>query len=247
MATPAETAYEDAAGCEGHLQQLVMEHLSLVKRIVNRLAVTVGGAISEDDLISAGTVGLVEAAHRFDPSRGTAFVAFAAPRVKGAVVDCLRQNDWLGKSARNQLTALRQIVRDFRSRTGRRPTIPELAAEADMRQSEVLRYLSYQKCDYVSSLDDCMNDSGDEGTVLGSLIAADCETPPEAAERRESVELVARAIEQLGEREQQIIVMYYYEDLYMAEMAEVLNVSESRVSQLHTRAIYNLTRKLEEG
>jgi len=247
MATPAETAYEDAAGCKGQLQQLVMEHLPLVKRIVNRLAVTVGGAISEDDLISAGTVGLVEAAHRFDPSRGVAFVAFAAPRVKGAVVDCLRQNDWLGKSARNQLTALRKIVRDFRSRMARRPTIPELAAEADLSESEVLRYLSYEKCDYVSSLDDSVNNPDEEGTALGSLIAADCETPPETAERREQVERLVRAIGRLDEREQQIIVMYYYEDLYMAEMAEILNVSESRVSQLHTRAIYNLTRKLEEG
>lgn len=245
MVSPAETAYGDAARNEGRIKELVMQHLPLVQRIVNRLAVTLGPAISREDLISAGTVGLVEAAHRFDESRGVKFAAFASQRVKGAMIDCLRKNDWLGKSARERLTALRRAIRDYQGRTGRRPTIQELAAQTGMVEHEVLRYLSYEKWDRVSSLDGPANPDQEEDNVLAALVPADCETPLEAAERKELVEQLTRAIQDLDEREQQIVVMYYYEDLYMAEMAEILNISESRVSQLHTRALYNLTRKLE--
>ncbi|MGD2175587.1 MAG: FliA/WhiG family RNA polymerase sigma factor [Candidatus Brocadiaceae bacterium] len=245
MVTPAETAYQQADDRAGQIKELVLSHIELVRRLADRLSVNLGADISRDDLVGAGTLGLVEAAHRFDPSKGVRFVTFAYRRVQGAMMDHLRQNDWLGKSARGRLTELRDIINQFRSRDRRHPTIEELAAAADMSEQDVLKYLSYSKWDCVASLDEPGGEAGERTDALRELVAAEVDSPLEKLEWKEKVEQLSEAIERLPERQKQIIVMYYYEDLYMAEMAEILNISESRVSQLHTRAIYDLTRILE--
>ncbi|MHC4481833.1 MAG: sigma-70 family RNA polymerase sigma factor [Planctomycetota bacterium] len=245
MATPAQAAYEQAGGQGNSIKPLVLSHLRLVRSIVNRVCGGLELGVCEEDLISAGTLGLVEAAHRYDSSIGVQFSTFAYFRIKGAVVDCLRANDRLSKSARRRLSELRSHIGEFRKRHARRPTIEELADQADMEEEEVLQYLSYEKWDYVGSLEDRVPDSCGEGNVLAGLIAADAATPLEQLQWKERIERVVQAIERLPQREKEIIVMYYYEDLYMGEMAEVLGISESRVSQLHTQALYNLTRELE--
>jgi RNA polymerase sigma factor for flagellar operon FliA len=245
MTASPRTAYEKAGDQEQRIRSLVLEHLPLARGIVGRMSVSLGPTVSWDDLCSAATLGLVEAAHRYDESRGTKFETFAYPRVRGAVMDCLRGSDWLGKSARERLGALREHMRELRAHHGRKPTIEELASKAGMSDEDVLKYLSYEKWDSVASLQDCASEGGNDGASLETLIAADIATPLEELEWAEKVELLVRAIHALPEREKQIIIMYYYEDLYMSEMAEVLQVSESRVSQLHTRAIYNLSRMLE--
>lgn len=247
MTSPAETAYEDAAEHGDGVRKLVTENLSLVNQVVERSFGLVSDFVPREDLISAGTLGLVEAAHRFDPSRGAKFRTFAYYRVKGAIVDFLRQNDWLGKSAREQLSALQQAVREFRGREGRKPTIGELALRLEMSEEEILRVLSYEKWDNVRSVESRATGPDGKMSALGALIPSNEKPPDEKAEWNERVERVGEAIRQLPERQQQIIVMYYYEDLYMAEMAEVFGVSEGRISQIHTEAIYNLTRLLEEG
>ncbi len=245
MSSPAETAYQDARDDSARIKELVLDHVPLVNRLADRLLAKVTPDTSREDLISAGTVGLVEAAHRFDPSREVKFITFAYRRVRGAMLDYLRQKDWLGRSARDRLNELREITNAFRSRHHRVPRIEELAEEADISEERVLKYLSYRKWDYVCSLDQPAEDAEHGADGLAELIAADVPSPLEKLEWREKVERLAAAIEQLPERQRQIIVMYYYEDLYMAEMAEVLDLSESRISQLHTRAIYNLSRILE--
>jgi RNA polymerase sigma factor for flagellar operon FliA len=245
MTTPAETAYEQAQEPDGSIKQLVLEHLELVRSIADHIHVGLHPAVSEEDLISAGTLGLVEAAHRFDPSHGVKFSTFAYHRVKGAMMDCLRQNDALGKSARKRLSRVRRAARGFRSEHGRPPRLAELAEAVELTEEAVLRCLSYEKWDSVGSLESTASGGQEEGTALARFVAADSETPLQKLQWKERVDRLCQAISDLPEREQQVIVMYYYEDLYMAEMAEVLGVSESRVSQLHTRALYNLSRKLE--
>jgi RNA polymerase sigma factor for flagellar operon FliA len=245
MASPVEAAYEKADDREAVIRGLVTENLPLVKHIVSRVCASFDPSVPREDLISAGCLGLVQAAHRFRPSEGTKFATFAYRRVKGAVVDCLRQHDVLGKSAREQLSTLRHLIDEFREEHGRRPGIDDLARIAGISEAEVLRYLSYEKWDYVGSLDDSVSTQDGLDNPLGDLISSDARTPLECLEAEERRERLAGAIQGLPEREQQIIVMYYYEGLYMAEMAEIMGVSESRISQLHTRALYNLTRKLE--
>jgi RNA polymerase sigma factor for flagellar operon FliA len=245
MCPSPTTTYTKTGSREDYIRTLVMEHVPLARSIVNNLSVSLGPTVSRDDLYSAATLGLVEAAHRYDESKGAKFSTFAYMRVRGAVMDCLRRSDWLGKSAREQLKGLRRIVREFRGRENRKPSVEELAEEADMNEETVLKYLSYEKWDFVGSLNDTVGDSDEGSAPLAALIDGGAPTPLENLQDAERLEQLADAIEQLPEREKQIIVMYYYEDLYMAEMAEVFGVSESRISQLHTRAIYNLTRILE--
>jgi len=238
------TAYGRAEDREQKIRDLVVEHLPLARRIVGQIYVSLGPTVSRDDLYSAATLGLVEAAHRYDETGGAKFETFAYLRIKGAVMDCLRASDWLGKSARDRLNRLRRCMYAFQGRQGRKPSVDELAREAGMSEEGVLRYLSYAKWDSVASLDESQG-AGENGASLAALIPAKVPTPLENLEHAENVERLVEAIHALPEREKQIIVMYYYEELYMAEIARVLNISESRVSQLHTRAVYNLMRMLE--
>jgi len=244
MTTPAETAYQNARDETGRVQQLALEHLALVNHIIEHHVAATGPQVSRDDLFAAGTLGLLEAAHRYDESQGVKFSTYAYPRIRGAVIDYLRQTDWLGKSARDRLNELEELMERLRHENGRKPTISELADATDMSEEDVLKYLSYRRWNSVGSLDRSGPDS-DEGTNLSEILPSEMATPLEQLEQQERVERLVRAIQALPERERQIIVMYYYEDLYMAEMADVLDISESRVSQLHTRALYNLTRLLE--
>ena len=241
------TAYEKAEDREERIRSLVIEHLPLARRIVGRISVSLGPTVSRDDMYSAATLGLVEAAHRYDPTKGAKFETFAYLRIKGAVMDCLRDSDWLGKSARDQLSKLREHIQQFRSRHARRPGIEELSSRTGLPEDDILRLLSYEKWDSVASLQDNVGSGQGGGAPLGSLLASNAVTPLEKLQKDERVDQLVFAIESLPERQKQIIIMYYYEDLYMSEMADILGVSESRISQLHTRAIYNLTRMLESG
>ena len=245
MATPVESAYGKTSGKNRSIEELVTEHLDLVRRMVYQLPAILTQDMPQDDLISAGMLGLVESAHRFDEERGVKFATFAYPRIKGAVMDYLRQRDVLSKSARSRLTRLRNCIAEFQNEHHRKPSIEELAELSDLPEGTVLRFLGYEKWDHVASLTGVSEQTGEDPTALIELIPADTETPLEKVEREERLQRLAEAIQELPERQKQIIVMYYYEELYMAEMAEVLKISESRVSQLHTRALYNLSRKLE--
>ncbi len=244
MTTPAETAYHRAQDDAGRVRELVLEHLALVNHIVERHAWATGPQVSRDDLFAAGALGLVEAAHRYDESRGVKFSSYAYQRIRGAVLDHLRHTDWLSKFAREKLKELENIMGRLRQRYGRRPTIEELAAAAELSQEDVLKYLSYREWDAVASLERPAPDADGEAD-LRNILPAEMATPLEQLESEERLERLVRAIHALPARDRQIIVMYYYEDLYMAEIAEILGVSESRISQLHTRALYNLTRLLE--
>jgi len=246
MVRPVEAAYGKVAGERRSVEELVTDHVRLVKRIINQLPRELARGVSEEDLISAGTVGLVEAAHRFDEKKGAKFATFAYRRIKGAVYDFLRQNDFLSKSARARLRKVKQHVQDFQNANNRKPSVRELARVAGMSEQAVLTALSYERWDHVSSLGSSVTDGEGGESGLASLIPSDTETPLSTLEWNERVEKLSKAIDELPEREKQVIVMYYYEELYVSEMARILDVSESRVSQLHTRALYNLSRKLEE-
>jgi RNA polymerase sigma factor for flagellar operon FliA len=245
MASPAKTAYEKGDGKGNTLRDLVVDHLPLVGHIVGRLCAGIMTRVPREDLVGAGTLGLVEAAHRFDPAKGVKFSTYAYSRVRGAVVDYLRRNDPIGKVARDQLYAVRRCVSECQRRYGRRPSIEEIAARTGIPEEDVVQCLSYEKWRYVESLEASADGAGCDESPLAVLLPAEGRTPLEELEWEERIQRVARAVEDLPERERQIIVMYYYEELYMSEMAHILQITEGRVSQLHTRALYNLSRKLE--
>jgi RNA polymerase sigma factor for flagellar operon FliA len=242
----ATTAYARSQAEDKDVNRLVTDNLQLVRRIVGQLPKRTRAMVSEDDLYSSGTVGLVEAAHRYDPERNATFVTFAYRRIKGAVMDYLRKQDVLSKSARNRLDDVREEIRRFREVEGRKPTLAELAEATGLSQESLVKSLSNEKWNYLTSLEQQFHDNEGSSTPLSALLPAGTETPLEKMEHQEQIQLLQDAIRSLSKREQQVIVMYYYEELYMREIAEVLEVSESRVSQIHTKALYNLGRALEE-
>ena len=244
MTENATQAYKTAEGRED-VQELVTQHLDLVKRIVYQLPAEFTLSADKEDLISAGMVGLVEAAHRYDESYGASFVTFVYRRIKGAVVDHLRQKDLLSKSARARLQRLRRAVREFQADKGRSPTIPELAELVDLPEDTVVKFLGYRRWDNLGSLASRCTDGEGQSVPLSQLIAGDARTPDEKAEHRERLDQLTEAIQKLPERQQELLVLYYHEELYMREIAEIFGVSESRISQLHTRALYELGRILE--
>jgi len=164
----------------------------------------------------------------------------------GAIADHLRQRDYLGKSARERVKQVRGCVQEYQRRTGRKPDVEELCGLTDLSERAVLDSLNDERWDRVVSLAEQVEGEDGKATALIALISGDAEEPLAKLEWEEQVERLAGAIGELPERERQVIVMYYYEDLYMSEIAEILGVSESRISQLHTRALYDLSRKLEE-
>lgn len=227
------------------VNRLVKDHLELVRRIVGQMSSQIRDMVSDDDLVSAGTVGLVEAAHRYDSEREATFVTFAYRRIKGSIMDYLRDQDVLSKSARNRFDKLRELIRQFREERGRKPSIKELADMADLPPKSVLKSLAHEKWNYITSLDNSLKDGQGGETRLSSLVPASTDTPLEKLEHEEQVRMLEEGIKTLSDRQKQVIVMYYYEELYMREIAEVLEVSESRVSQIHTEALYELGRYLE--
>jgi len=246
MGLPGKTAYADASGANGGIKQLITQWLPLVSRVVNSMTVNLDPSVSREDMIGAGTLGLVQAAHRFDESRGTKFSTYAYWRIRGAVVDFLRKSDALSRGALAGVHRLRDAAREFRAQTGRTATVEELAESTGMTDQDVLKFLSYESWQGPMSSLSAHGGNPTEPGLLAALVPDDGPSPVQQLERKEQVERLAEAIESLPEREKQIVVMYYYEDLYMSEIAQVLGISEPRVSQLHTRALYNLTRKLEE-
>lgn len=240
-----ESAYRSASGAEDWTDHLVTSHITLVKRIVNQLPRDLRDQVNKDDLAGAGMVGLVEAARRFDGSKGAAFSTFAYRRIKGAIMDFLRENDALSKSARVRLKTLRSISEEYKAEHGFKPSVGELAKLSGLSEKAVLTSLEYEKWDRLASLGSGVQNGEGDRALLSSLIPADTPSPEDTVLHNERVELLSRAIEELPEQQKQVVVMYYFEDLCLSEMAKILKVSESRVSQIHTKALYELSRKLE--
>ena len=190
-------------------------------------------------------MGLVQAAHRYEPDRGASFVTFAYRRVRGAVIDFLRSRDSVSKSARQRMTRLRRHIRDFREREGRKPSIAEMAAATGLEKDTVCRLLSYERWDGMASLDSSVQDEEGSSTALAQLVPGEQSTPLQDLEKKDLIEEMTDALERLPDRQQKVLILYYYEELYMKEIGEVLGLSESRISQLHSRALYTLSRQME--
>lgn len=224
--TPIDTqraAYED---------HLVREHLPLVQYVVAEVAHRVPNHVCRGDLVSAGMLGLAQAARTFDPDRGIAFDRFASTRIRGALLDELRGRDWASRSVRARARSLQAATDDLTARLGRAPTTEELATElgvgaeavrqltGDVHRATVLNYESLAV-------------EGDAGAFL----AGDDETPEEAMLSRERRGYLADAVTALPERLRRVVVAYFFEERSMQDIADELGVSESRVSQLRAEAL----------
>ncbi|QJA05520.1 FliA/WhiG family RNA polymerase sigma factor [Thermosulfurimonas marina] len=229
-------------------EELIFEHLPLVKYLAQRLAGRLPPALDSEDLVSAGILGLIEAARRFDPSRKIQFKTFAEFRIRGAMLDELRQLDWTPRSVKEKAAHLEKVITRLEQRLGRPPEDEEVARELGLSLDDYYRLLDEVRGLSLVDLEALRKKLEDqEGLDLEDLLAAeDQEDPFEKLGLKELAEALAQAISELPERERLVITLYYYEGLTMKEIGRVMGYTESRISQIHSKALLHLRGKLRE-
>lgn len=222
-------------------ERWILDHLPLVRHVVQKVAAAVGYSDDLDDLISAGTLGLVKAARAFDPTRDSEFKTYAYIRVRGAVLDELRGQSFVPSTVHKQIRRIRQAYQRLLAETGSPPDDETLAARLGISPPQLYRTLQEaRKQNFLS-----IHGLSDEHPVYGVFEPSDSGPSPAAeAERRELLGALAQAIRELPRRDRIVLLLYYERDLTMKEAAQVLGVTESRISQIHASALFKLTMKL---
>lgn len=227
-------------------ERLIVHYAPLVKYVSGRVAMGLPPNIDPEDLNSYGIFGLVDALEKFEPDRGVKFETYAIARIRGAVFDGLREQDWVPRTVRQKARRLEQTIARLEARLGRSATDAEISEAMNLTLEEYAALLTEIQGTGLVSLDEWWSDGDDDkGLTLGELIHDPAAENPGAAVEAEEVEkLLGQVIDALPEREKLIITLYYYEGLTLKEIGRVLGVTESRVSQLHTRAIVRLRARL---
>ena len=234
-------------GDERARERLVVAYSPLVKYVSGRMASGLPAHVDEADLISYGLVGLISAISRFEPEREIKFETYAITRIKGAIIDELRSLDWVPRSVRARARAIERANAKLEGKLQRAPTDEEMSAELAMTVDEFQAALLQISNSTVAALDEMWTVSGsggDQVSLLDTLQDPDAEDPAAAMDQTDLKDRVADAIARLPEREKLVVALYYYENLTLREIGEVLGVTESRVSQLHTKAVLRLRSRL---
>jgi RNA polymerase sigma factor FliA len=231
-------------------ERLVVAYSPMVKFVAGRLGAGLPSHVEDADLISYGLVGLIGAIERFEPERGIKFETFAMTRIRGAIIDELRSLDWVPRSVRSRAREIEQVQAKLEHELQRAPTEAELAAKLNMTEEELQSALLEIANSSVYALDELWtvsDSSGDQVSLLDTIADEGAADPQEALATTEVKDRLTEAIGGLPEREQLVVALYYYENLTLREIGEVLGVTESRVSQLHTKAVMRLKSHLQPG
>lgn len=244
-----EQAWEEfkTTGSAEAREALILAYVPLVKYVAGRVSVGLPSNVDFDDLVSYGVFGLVDAVEKFDPGRGVKFETYAVARIRGAVIDGLRSIDWVPRSVRQKSKELEQTIGALEAKLGRPASDQEIAEALNITVDEYHELLSEVKGVSLASLDEVWSgDPEEEGKIpFGQMIEnTRSEDPTARVEDVEVKRVLAEAIDHLPERERLVVALYYYEGLTLKEIGEVLNVSESRISQIHTKAILRLRGRL---
>ena len=223
-------------------EKLIIEYAPLVKIVAGRLSMYLGYNDEYDDLVGYGVFGLIDAIDKFDYGKGIKFETYASLRIRGAVLDQIRKMDWIPRSLRQKQKKIDAAMNKLELELGRPATDEELAKEIGISEDELLNWQGQANVTNVISLDEFVDTSGEKN--VESVGVNTFETPEEVIEKDELKKLLAESLETLTDREKKVILLYYYEELTLKEISLVLEVSESRVSQLHTRALQKMKTKL---
>ncbi len=221
---------------------LVRQHMDLAEFVVYRMRPQIPASVSVDELKSAAMHGLMEAATRFDPSRGVMFKTFAEPRIRGAVRDELRKMDWFSRSMRDKHNRVLKEVKHLEQKLGREPDEEEIADSMDLDIEDYRQMLNEIGHLGIVSLNEVLDDSSDRSgtSFMDQLGNAGQDSPEEAMGRRETVKHIAGLIDRLSEKERLVVSLFYYEEFTQKEIAGILELSEGRISQLHSQALAKL-------
>ena len=220
--------------------------MPLVKYVAGKVAVGMPNSIEFDDLVGFGQFGLLDAINKYDPAKGVKFKTYAVTRIRGAIFDELRQIDWVPRSVRQKSREIEDAIVSLESRLGRTASDSEIAKELKMTEDEYHRTVMKVSGTSILSLNEVWysGDDNDSMSIGDSIESPSSMNPDVIAEREEIRKVIIQAINELPEKEKMVIVLYYHEDLTFKEIGEVLEVSESRISQLHTKANLRLRAKL---
>jgi len=223
-------------------EELILKYAPLVKQIAERMALRLPPNISKEELIGPGVLGLFDAIDKFDSKRGIKFRTYANLRIKGAILDELRKMDWISRSVRRNINRIEDAIRTLELKLGREPKDDEIAEEMGLDLDSYYKMISRSQGVNLLSLDELMLDGT---TFKVSKQASDQPSPIEELKVKEIKSIIYKALSTLSKKEQIVLSLYYYDELTLKEIAQVLSLTESRISQIHSKAIIRLRIKLK--
>lgn len=225
-------------------ENLILEYAPLVKVVAGRLSMYLGYNVEYDDLVGYGIFGLIDAIDKFDCFKEVKFETYASLRIRGAILDQIRKMDWIPRTIRQKQKKIEAVIREVEQATGHAATDEEIAAGLGISDDEYLEWQSQMKITGVVSLNEYMEQGSDVSQDYGRHTTSRFESPEERVEKEELTKVLGEALELLTEKEQKVITLYYYEELTLKEISSILEVSESRISQLHTRALQKMKTRM---
>lgn len=240
---------QDTQGVDGKLRdQLIMDYAPLIRFVAQRIAARLPSNIDIDDLISAGVIGLMDAIEKYDPSRDNKFKTYAEFRIRGAILDELRSQDWVPRSVRDKAKRIERTYAELEQRFGRPVSDEELCDALGMDLEEYYEMVSKVKSVTLLSVDELSSGAqSDRKSLLELLENPNAQNPYSQLKSKGARDVLMTKIEELPEKQRLVLSLYYYEDLNLKEIGKILSVTESRVSQLHTQAVEKLRNKLKNS
>ncbi|MBD5499015.1 MAG: FliA/WhiG family RNA polymerase sigma factor [Lachnospiraceae bacterium] len=225
-------------------EKIILEYAPLVKLVAGRLSMYLGYNVEYEDLVSYGIFGLIDAIDKFDNMKEVKFETYASLRIRGAILDQIRKMDWIPRTIRQKQKKIEAVMKEIELLKGREATDEEIAVKLGITEDEYLEWQSQMKITNVVSLNEYM-EQGSEVPLEGNRHnTARFEGPEESIEKEELKKVLEETLEILTEKEKKVILLYYYEELTLKEISNILEVSESRISQLHTRALQKMKDKM---
>lgn len=223
--------------------QLIVNYIPLVKYVAGKVSIQVGQYVEFDDLVSSGIFGLIDAIDKYDYRAGNKFETYATLRIRGSMIDAIRKLDWIPRSIRQKNKKIEIAYRKLEQELNREPTDEELARELEISVKELEEEMRKANVSALVSLDEERGDDGHSTLYDASSNNLDA-TPEDEYSKKELKEMLVEALDTLNEKEKIVISLYYFDDLTLKEIAKVLEVTDSRVSQIHSKALFKLQNKL---
>lgn len=227
-------------------EQIIAKHIPLVKYIASRVILGKSKHLEYEELIACGMVGLMDAYNKFDDSKGMQFSTYASIRVRGAMIDEIRKNSPISKGAIDKLNKYNDAIQKLQNRLLREPTNEEISVELKMSFKEIGEIENYINYISVVSLENALYSEDEEVSLKGLIEDKNSPSPEKVFEEKEDIQMLESSLNKLNERDRTVLSLYYYEELTLKEIGKVLEVSESRVCQLHSRAIANLRKEMQK-
>lgn len=225
-------------------EKIILEYAPLVKVVAGRLSMYLGYNVEYEDLVSYGIFGLIDAIDKFDCLKEVKFETYASLRIRGAILDQIRKMDWIPRTIRQKQKKIENVIREIEQSTGHGASDEEIAEKLGISGDEYLEWQSQMKITGVVSLNEYMEQGSDVAQDYSRHTTSRYEAPEEKVEKEELTRVLGDALKLLTEKEQKVITLYYYEELTLKEISNILEVSESRISQLHTRALQKMKGKM---